>query len=292
VLTPRLGSITGRGRSWVDGEDGCVDVDDVSALGDVLSIEGRSVAVHEQFQAWLAQAEEGDVQAALAITREALIAHPRRPRNLSAARAWADYAIDLGGPDIRWAVMPSLVFSAFPEADIEHARWVKTVWARAIRRDCKGSGVSLQVDPSLLGPIFSSSCRMMAQSWSVAVASPDVAAAVAAMTAAANRFYAVDETGRELTEQEFEANEASDNPAYTPNYVFEPTADNGVVEVVLDCQDLTSSRMARTILRIAAQECQAAGLQDSAFVRTPYHYCPELDLEWDDATESFLALRE
>lgn len=256
---------------------------------DALDVEGRSIAGAEQVRAWVAQATDGDVQAALAIAREALIPHPRRHRNLLTARNWLDFAMELGGPDIRWIVAQGLAFADFPEADVEHVRWIKTVWAQAIRRDCAELAPSLRVDPSVLGPIFSSSCSMMTQSWSVAVRTSDVPGAVEALTAAARRFSYVDETGRELTEDEYEANETSSDPVYTPSYVSEPTTDSGVTEVVLDCDGLTSASMARTVLRVAVQECLAVGLHEPALVTTPYHYCPELELSWDETTQSFMA---
>jgi hypothetical protein len=263
----------------------------VKSTAEALDVRGASPASKELLRTWVAQAVNGDPGSALKVAREALIPHPERHRSLSTARAWLDEAISLGGDEVRWGIAEALAFEDYPEADIEHVRWMKTLWGRAVRRAGASVAPDMRIDPSVLGPVFSPSFRMLTQSWSVAVKTSEVAAAIAGLSEAARRFILIGDAGQEFTPDEYEANletENADGPVYTPNYVSEPSTSGDVVEVVLDCAGLTSAPMARKVLLVTLEECLNVGLRDAELVKTAYHL-PQADLPWNEDADRFMA---
>ncbi|MFC8827385.1 hypothetical protein ACFT9I_18810 [Streptomyces sp. NPDC057137] len=137
----------------------------------------------------------------------------------------------------------------------EAGQWMR----RAVASESEPGGIT--VAPGTLG-IVSHDESDFRQVWEIAVESDDHALAVVALNAAADRMWTVLEDGRERSPQEAEEVLTE---LYSPNCV---NVDETVPLVWLDCKDSAMPHMARTDLRIIADELRKAGIRQ-AHLYTP-----------------------
>ncbi|NEC85312.1 hypothetical protein [Streptomyces sp. SID12501] len=145
----------------------------------------------------------------------------------------------------------------------ESAFWM----SRAVVSESEPDGIT--VDPGVL-PIHGGGegGDMFQQHWEIAVESTDPARAVAALSAAEHRLGCVLEDGRELPQEEA-LDLMADTDLYSPNYV---AVDDTVPRVFMDCKGGMYPHMARTALRIVAEELRKAGIRQAhLYTRSASH---------------------
>ncbi|MGW3413937.1 hypothetical protein [Streptomyces sp. NPDC000888] len=168
------------------------------------------------------------------------------------AQSLFEEAVDGSGPQMLWRVAEACL-----ETD-RSAFWMR----RAVVSESEPGGIT--VDPGALR-ILGGNGDMFQQHWEIAVESNDPARAVAALTAAQNRLGCVLEDGRELSPEE--ADDAmADTDLYSPNYV---AVDYTVPRVWMDCKGGMYPHMARTALRIVADELRKAGVRHAHLFTRP-----------------------
>ncbi|MGW4896541.1 hypothetical protein ACWEQL_30445 [Kitasatospora sp. NPDC004240] len=162
------------------------------------------------------------------------------------ARARFEEAARHPDPVMLWRIA-----DACQEVPTQAAYWM----SRAVLAESEPGGIT--TDRDLLRIIGGENGGALTQDFSIAVRSDDHDLALAALTAAAeNRLWAVLEDGRELPPEEAEEI-IDDTDLYSPNYVgIHPE----VPEVWLDCKGMIFPHMARTVLRIVADELRKAGI--------------------------------
>ncbi|MFE4831969.1 hypothetical protein [Streptomyces sp. NPDC056672] len=159
------------------------------------------------------------------------------------AQALFEEAVREGGPDMLWRVAEECL-------DIDEGPgWM----SRAVVSESEPGGITM--DPNTLRiEMIGGSPH---QKWEIAVESDDHARAVVALTAAADRMWTVFEDGGERTPEETEYGLID---LYNPNCV---AVEETVPSVWLDCKDGIMPRMARTDLRIVADELRKAGIRQA-----------------------------
>ena len=173
------------------------------------------------------------------------------------ARSLFEEAVGGSGPQMLWRVAAACL-----ETD-QSAWWMR----RAVVSESEPGGIT--VDPGTL-PILGGNGDMFQQHWEIAVESNDPARAVAALTAAQRRLGRVLEDGRELPPEG--ADDAlADTDLYSPNYV---AVDDTVPRVWMDCKDGMFPHMARTALRIVADELRRAGIRHAHLFTRPAPHSP------------------
>ncbi|MFJ6777442.1 hypothetical protein ACIQOV_41905 [Kitasatospora sp. NPDC091257] len=171
------------------------------------------------------------------------------------ARDLFEEAVRGAGPRLLWHVV-----EACGESD-EAAFWMR----RAAVSESEPGGIT--VDPHTLPIERARPGAVPCQVFGVAVRCDDPARAVAALTAAEPRLMLVFEDGRELSPEEAEDAWDEEMPPYSPNYA---AVDASIPYVRMDCKGLVLPHMARTVLRIVADELRRAG------VRRAHLFSPEL----------------
>ncbi|MFD8784437.1 hypothetical protein [Kitasatospora sp. NPDC059599] len=162
------------------------------------------------------------------------------------ARDLFEQAVRGSGPQMLWRVVEACGATA------EAAFWMR----RAAASESEPGGIS--VDPDVLRIGTSRPGSAFHQDFTIAVGSDDPARAVAALTAAEPRLMCVFEDGSELSPEEAEDVWDDDRPPYSPSYV---TVDTEVPCVRMDCKGGVFPQMARTALRVVADELRKAGVQ-------------------------------
>ncbi|MFF3445758.1 hypothetical protein ACFYXJ_01305 [Streptomyces sp. NPDC002667] len=168
------------------------------------------------------------------------------------ARSLFEEAVGGSGPQMLWHVAEACL-----ETD-QSAFWMR----RAVVSESEPGGIT--VDPGALR-ILGGNGDMFQQHWEIAVESNDPARAVAALTAAERRLGRVLEDGRELSPEEAE-DVMADTDLYSPNYV---AVDDTVPRVWMDCKGGMFPHMARTALRIVADELRKAGVRRAHLFTRP-----------------------
>ncbi|WP_327692664.1 hypothetical protein [Streptomyces sp. NBC_00459] len=170
------------------------------------------------------------------------------------ARCLFEEAVRGSGPEMLWRVAEACLETE------ESAFWM----SRAVVSESEPGGIT--VDPGVL-PILGGGEEgdMFQQSWKIAVESTDPARAVAALTAAQHRVACVLEDGRELPREEA-LDLMADTDLYSPNYV---AVDDTVPRLVMDCKGGMYPHMARTALRIVADELRKAGIRQAHLYTRP-----------------------
>ncbi|MDI1462948.1 hypothetical protein QEZ54_18380 [Catellatospora sp. KI3] len=165
------------------------------------------------------------------------------------AEAWFVRAAQLGGPDAAWWIAHAYAY-AF---DGRSRQWLR----RAVGTESDPDGIA--VDHGTLAIVLDHGYPTH-QRWRVRVRSDDRARAVAALTAACARVMCVAEDGREFgPDEDLPVLDGDGHELYTPNHAA--VDDTGAVpELHLDCKDGVMPLLARTVIRIVAQELRAAGL--------------------------------
>ncbi|MFE4634453.1 hypothetical protein ACFRJ1_13915 [Streptomyces sp. NPDC056773] len=160
-------------------------------------------------------------------------------------------AVRRSGPHMLWRV-----------ADVCRDSEQSAFWMRrAVVTESEPGGIT--VDPGTLRVM--EDWAVFGQRWEIAVESDDPARAVVALTAAQHRLSCVFEDGREVPSEELE-DVVCDTDLYNPNYV---AVDETVPRVWMDCKDGTYPHMARTALRIVADELRRAGLHRAHLFTRP-----------------------
>jgi hypothetical protein len=164
------------------------------------------------------------------------------------ARGLFEEAVRGSGPQMLWRVAEACLETE------ESAFWM----SRAVVSESEPGGIT--VDPGVL-PIHGGEedGDMFQQNWEIAVESTDPVRAVAALTAAEGRVACVLEDGRELP-QEDALDLMADTDLYSPNYV---AVDDTVPRLTMDCKGGMYPHMARTALRIVADELRKAGIRQA-----------------------------
>jgi hypothetical protein len=116
--------------------------------------------------------------------------------------------------------------------------------------------VTVEFDDSVWGPLP----HMPGTTENVQVVGADRVSVEQALGRAASRMMNVAEDGRELTDAEFEANDAT-GELYTPNGVY-VVQGRDVPTLRANCKNSVSGRMRETFLAIVADELQRAGIND------------------------------
>ena len=168
------------------------------------------------------------------------------------ARSLFEEAVRGSGPQMLWRVAEACL-----ETD-QSAFWMR----RAVVSESEPGGIT--VDPGALR-ILGGNGEMFQQHWEIAVESNDPARAVEALTAAEHRLACVLEDGRELSPEEA-GDVMADTDLYSPNYV---AVDETVPRVWMDCKGGMFPHMARTALRIVANELGKAGVRQAHLFTCP-----------------------
>lgn len=169
------------------------------------------------------------------------------------ARSLFEEAVRGSGPQMLWRVAEACL-----ETD-EGAFWIR----RAVVSESEPGGIT--VDPGALRILGGGNGDAFQQHWEIAVESNDPARAVAALTAAESRLACVLEDGRELSPEEAE-DVMADTDLYSPNYV---AVDATVPRVWMDCKGGMFPHMARTALRIVADELRKTGIRQAHLFTRP-----------------------
>ncbi|MFJ8628508.1 hypothetical protein ACIRD3_37495 [Kitasatospora sp. NPDC093550] len=164
------------------------------------------------------------------------------------ARHLFEQAVGGSGSQMLWRVVEACGATA------EAAFWM----CRAVASESDPEGIS--VDPGVLCIESNGPGSAFHQDFTIAVESEDPASAVAALTAAEPRLMCVFEDGRELSPEEAEDVWDDDRPPYSPSYA---AVDTEVPCVRLDCKGGVYPQMARTALRVVADELRKAGVQQA-----------------------------
>ncbi|MFJ9446603.1 hypothetical protein ACIRRH_32790 [Kitasatospora sp. NPDC101235] len=164
------------------------------------------------------------------------------------ARGLFEQAVRGAGPQLLWHVV-----AACGETD-EAAFWMR----RAAVSESEPGGIT--VDPQTLPIERTSPGATPCQVFRIAVRSDDPARAVAALTAAEPGLMHVFEDGRELSPEEAEDVWEEALPPYSPDYA---AVDASVPCVWMDCKGLIFPHLARTALRIVADELRKAGVRQA-----------------------------
>ncbi len=163
------------------------------------------------------------------------------------ARGLFEEAVRASGREMLWRAADAC---AADDADLVQASfWMR----RAVAAESDPDGIT--VDPGTLCVVVDGD-HADHQRWEIAVASDDPARAVAALTAAEDRLMLVLEDGRELSEEEAD-DVLGETDLYSPNYA---AVDDTVPRVWMDCKGAIMPLLARTALRIVAEELRTAGL--------------------------------
>lgn len=133
------------------------------------------------------------------------------------------------------------------------ALWMR----RAVVTESKPGGIT--VGPEAFG-ILGGKGDELVQNRELVVKSDEPAHAVAALTAAHPRLMRVFEDGRELSPEEAEELWDDACPPYSPNYAG---VDDTVPRIWMVCKDGIYPHMARTALRIVADELRQAGVRQA-----------------------------
>jgi hypothetical protein len=161
-------------------------------------------------------------------------------------------AVRSSGPQMLWRVAEACL-----ETD-QSAYWMQ----RAVVTESEPGGIT--VDPGALR-IHGGNGGVFTQHWEIAVRSDDPARAVEALNAAELRLTYVLENGRELSEEDDDYDTA-DFDFYSPNYA---AVDATVPRVWMDCKGGMFPHMARTVLRIVADELRRAGIRQAHLFTPP-----------------------
>ncbi|MFF3215869.1 hypothetical protein ACFYYB_35300 [Streptomyces sp. NPDC002886] len=162
------------------------------------------------------------------------------------ARSLFEEAVDGSGPQMLWRVAEACLETE------QSASWMR----RAVLSESEPGGIT--VDPGALR-IEGGNGGMFHQYWEIAVESDDRAGAVAALLAAESRLSCTFEDGREFSREEAE-DVLCDTDLYSPNFV---AVDETVPRVWMDCKCGMYPHMARTALRIVADELRRAGVRQA-----------------------------
>ncbi|MDX2542436.1 hypothetical protein ACOT81_19470 [Streptomyces sp. WI04-05B] len=171
--------------------------------------------------------------------------------DLERARGLFEEAISGSGPQMLWRVAEACLTTE------DSAFWMR----RAVVSESEPGGIT--VDPGALPILGGGDGDAMQQHWEIAVESNDPARAVAALTAAQRRLGRVLEDGHELSPEEAEDD---DTELYSPNYV---AVEEEVPRVWMDCKGGMFPYMARTALRIVADELRKAGVRQAHLFTRP-----------------------
>ncbi|WP_405497335.1 hypothetical protein [Streptomyces sp. NBC_00096] len=168
------------------------------------------------------------------------------------ARGLFEEAVRGSGPQMLWRVAEATLET------LQSAFWME----RAVVSESEPGGIT--VDPGALRILGGNGDRFR-QHWEIAVESTDPAGAIAALTAARRRLACTFEDGREFPPEEAE-DVMVDTDLYSPNYV---AVDEEVPCVHLDCKGGMFPYMARTALRIVADELRKAGVRRAHLFTPP-----------------------
>ncbi|MBV1850113.1 hypothetical protein [Catellatospora tritici] len=200
----------------------------------------------ERLAATAARAEAGDAAAAYRIGRHFLGQNDWDLRDR--AEPWFVRAAQLGGPEAAWWIVQAYAGAL----DGRARQWLR----RAVGTESDPGGI--EVDYGTL-PIELDHGHAVDQDWRIRVRSDDRPRTVAALHAARPRLMQVGEDGREYGDAEWPPRHPGGGDLYTPNTC--QVDDRGEVpEIWLDCKSVIYPLMARTVIRIVAQELRAAGL--------------------------------
>ncbi|MFF3752436.1 hypothetical protein ACFYYH_18570 [Streptomyces sp. NPDC002018] len=169
------------------------------------------------------------------------------------ARDLFEEAVRGSGPQMLWRVAEACLET------VHSAFWMR----RAVVSESEPGGIT--VDPGALRILGGEDGDAYQQHWEIAVTSDDPARAVTALTAARHRLTRVLEDGRELSPEEAE-DVMADTDLYSPNYA---AVDDTVPRVWMDCKGGMFPHMARTALRIVADELRKAGIRQAHLFTRP-----------------------
>ncbi|MFE4829326.1 hypothetical protein [Streptomyces sp. NPDC056672] len=169
------------------------------------------------------------------------------------ARDLFEEAVRGSGPQMLWRVAEACLET------LQSAFWM----SRAVVSESEPGGIT--VDPGALRILGGGDGEMFQQHWEIAVESSDPARAVTALTAARGRLTCVFEDGREFPPEEAE-DVMTDTDLYSPNFV---AVDDTVPRVWMDCKGGMFPHMARTALRIVADELRKAGIRQAHLFTRP-----------------------
>ncbi|WP_327236114.1 hypothetical protein OG349_21315 [Streptomyces sp. NBC_01317] len=163
-------------------------------------------------------------------------------------------AVRGSGPQMLWRVAEACLYCD------EAASWMR----RAVVTESEPGGIT--VGPEAFG-ILGGHGDALVQNWGIVVESDEPARAVTALTAAKPRLMRVFEDGRELSPEEAEVLWDEASPPYSPNYA---AVEATVPRIWMDCKDGIYPHMARTALRVVADELRKAGVRQ-AHLFSPSH---------------------
>ncbi|MFJ2648101.1 hypothetical protein ACIO1C_15355 [Streptomyces sp. NPDC087420] len=156
-------------------------------------------------------------------------------------------AVRGSGPQMLWRVAEACLYCD------EAALWMR----RAVVTESEPGGIT--VGPEACG-ILGGNGDALVQNWEIVVESDEPARAVVALTAAKPRLMRVFEDGRELSPEEAEELWDEAFPPYSPNYA---AVEATVPRIWMDCKDGIYPHMARTALRVVADELRKAGVRQA-----------------------------
>ncbi|MFC8454107.1 hypothetical protein [Kitasatospora sp. NPDC057223] len=157
-------------------------------------------------------------------------------------------AVRTAGPPMLWRVTEAWLDRGQTSA------WMR----RAVVAESEPGGIT--IDPTALEITGGNDSDVQVQNWEIAVESDDPERAVVALTAAEPRLMCVFEDGRELSPEDAEELMDEAMPPYNPNYA---AVDATVPRIWMDCKGGLYPHMARTMLRIVADELRKAGIRQT-----------------------------
>lgn len=189
-------------------------------------------------------------------------------RGCQAVEAWEwdlaeelfEEAVRVAGPPMLWRVTEA--WSSRSQA----SSWMR----RAVASESEPGGIT--VDPTALEITGGHDLDVQVQNWEIAVRSDDPVRAIVALIAAEPRLLCVFEDGRELSLEDAEELWDEAMFPYSPNYA---AVDPAVPRIWMDCKGGVYPHMARTMLRVVADELRKAGVRQAHLFTRPTWDLPE-----------------